>query len=125
MQICKTCLYRSTHPLGIDFDSEGICSGCVIHREKNEIEWGERLNKLKKILSNYRSKNRKNYDCIVPVTGAGDSYYILHLVKNILNLNPLLVSYNKYYNTPTGIRNIANLRIKFAIFLYRTLTHIR
>ena len=49
----------------------------------------------------------------MPVTGANDSYFILHIVKNKLNLNPLLVSYNKYFNTPLGIRNLSNLRIKF------------
>ena len=28
-------------------------------------------------------------------------------------MNPLLVTYNKQYNTDVGIRNLANLRIKF------------
>lgn len=61
----------------------------------------------------YRVESGKTYDCIVPVTGANDSYYIVHIVKNKLGLNPLLVNYNKYYNTRLGIRNLANLRIKF------------
>ena len=116
MQICKTCLYKTEHPLGIVFNDDGVCSGCLTHREKDEIDWGERLEKLKNFLGYYRSSNQKNYDCIVPVTGSGDSYYILHLVKNVLGLNPLLVSYNKYYNTSTGIRNMANLRLKFVFF---------
>ena len=30
-----------------------------------------------------------------------------------MGLNPLLVTYNKYFNTPLGIRNLANLRIRF------------
>lgn len=47
------------------------------------------------------------------MTGAGDLYFIVHVVKNLLRLNPLLVSYNKYFNTPLGIRNLANLRIWF------------
>ena len=33
--------------------------------------------------------------------------------KNKLNLNPLLVTYNKYFNTELGIKNLANLRIRF------------
>ena len=61
----------------------------------------------------YRSRDGRSYDCIVPVTGANDSYFIVHLVKERLKLNPLLVSYNKYYNTELGIRNLANLRIRF------------
>jgi N-acetyl sugar amidotransferase len=38
--------------------------------------------------------------------------YIVHLVKERLGLNPLLVTYNRYFNTPLGIRNLANLRIR-------------
>jgi len=110
---CKRCLYTSQHPLGITFDQEGICSGCRIHEEKDFLNWDERWDKLKKLVKNYRSKDRNNYDCIVPVTGAQDSYFIVHLVKNKLKLNPLLVTYNKYFNTALGIRNLSNLRIKF------------
>jgi N-acetyl sugar amidotransferase len=109
---CKKCLYPSTHPLGITFDKNGVCSGCQIHEEKNELNWNIRLNKLKKIVKNYKSKNA-NYDCVIPVTGAGDSHFIVHVAKNILRLNPLLVCHNKYFNTEVGIKNIANLRIKF------------
>ena len=110
---CKRCLYTSKHPLGITFDEEGICSGCRVHEEKDTLDWPERWEKLKKIIKDYRSIDRNKYDCIVPVTGANDSYYILHLIKNKLKLNPLLVTYNKYFNTPLGIRNLSNLRIKF------------
>ena len=68
---------------------------------------------LERLVKPYRNQDAKNYDCIVPVTGAQDSYYIVHLVKERLGLNPLLVTYNKYFNTPLGIRNLANLRIRF------------
>ena len=73
------------------------------------------LSNLKKLKNLQKSinLNLENYDCIVPVTGGGDSYYTIHLVKNVLGLNPLLVSYNKYYNTNIGIKNLANLRILF------------
>ncbi len=115
IKFCKNCLYTNQHPFSITFNDEGICSGCQIHEEKNTLDWGLRLEKLKKIVNPYKSKSRKNYDCIVPVTGANDSYFILHIVKNILKLNPLVVSYNKYFNTPIGISNLANLRIKFDV----------
>lgn len=110
---CQRCLYPSSHPLGLTIDSEGICSGCRVHEEKDELDWGGRWSKLENLVAEYKSTNIKNYDCIVPVTGGQDSYYIVHLVKEKLGLNPLLVSYNKYWNTPVGIRNLANLRIRF------------
>ena len=110
---CKRCLYETSHPLGLILDDEGICSGCLIHEEKERLDWEVRWRKLVSLVAPYRLANGKTYDCIVPVTGANDSYYIVHLVKERLGLNPLLVTYNKYFNTPLGIRNLANLRIQF------------
>jgi N-acetyl sugar amidotransferase len=110
---CKRCLYSTSHALGITIDHEGICSGCRIHEEKDRLDWQERWQKLERLVQPYRSTNPAVHDCIVPVTGANDSHYIVHLVKERLGLNPLLVTYNKYFNTPLGIRNLANLRIKF------------
>jgi N-acetyl sugar amidotransferase len=106
-------LYTTAHPLGLVIDEEGVCSGCRVHEEKNSIDWDERWNKLESLVRPYRCQSGDNYDCIVPVTGAGDSYYILHLVKDRLKLNPLLVTNNKYFNTPLGIWNLANLRTRF------------
>jgi len=110
---CKRCLYSNKHPLGLTIDNEGICSGCRIHEEKDRLDWQERWNLLENIVKPYRSKQSNTWDCIVPVTGANDSYFIVHTVKNKLKLNPLLVTYNKYFNTALGIRNLANLRIQF------------
>ena len=110
---CKRCLYTTDHPLGLVIDEDGICSGCRIHEEKDRIDWEERWQQLQRIISPYRSQDNRNYDCIVPVTGAGDSFYILHVVKEKLGLKPLLVTYNKYYNTPLGIRNLSQLRRQF------------
>ena len=110
---CKRCLYETSHPLGLVLDDVGICSGCRIHEEKDRLDWEARWKKLESLVAPYRVASGKTYDCIVPVTGANDSYYIVHLVKERLGLNPLLVTYNKYFNTPMGIRNLANLRIRF------------
>ena len=110
---CKKCLYSNTHPFGLTFNDEGICSGCEIHQEKYELDWQKRFKKLVKITKQYKSKTKKNYDCIVPVSGGSESYFVLDIVKNKLKLNPLLVSYNKYYNSDLGVRNLSNLRIKF------------
>ncbi|MDC1443558.1 N-acetyl sugar amidotransferase [Gammaproteobacteria bacterium] len=112
---CKKCLYDSNHPLGLELNNEGICSGCLIHQEKDHLDWNQRWDDLENLIKPYKCKQKVKYDCIVPVTGANDSYYIMHLVKNKLNLNPLVVTYNKYFNTPLGIKNLANLRSKFDV----------
>ncbi len=110
---CVRCLYSVFHPLGLVLDDEGVCSGCRIHEEKDTLDWGFRWKKLEELVSPYKVESGRTYDCIVPVTGGNDSHFIVHTVKNRLGLNPLLVTYNKYFNTPLGIRNLANLRIKF------------
>jgi N-acetyl sugar amidotransferase len=113
MRFCKRCLYPENHPLNIVFDEEGVCSGCRVHEEKDILDWDSRSEKLKSILDEYRNKSGNNYDCIIPVSGARDSYFIVHMVKKVFGMNPLLVTYNKHYNTDVGIRNLANLRIQF------------
>lgn len=113
IRFCRRCLYGTSHPLGLTIDQEGICSGCRIHEEKDRLDWNARWQRLERLVAPYRSRNAGTYDCIVPVSGANDSYFILHLVKERLGLNPLLVTYNKYFNTPLGVRNLANLRIRF------------
>lgn len=110
---CTRCLYTVDHPLGLTLDDEGICSGCRIHEEKDQLDWSARWQRLEGLVQPYRVNSGATYDCIVPVTGGNDSYYIVHLVKERLGLNPLLVTYNKYFNTPLGIWNLANLRIRF------------
>jgi N-acetyl sugar amidotransferase len=110
---CRRCLYTTAHPLGLTLDEEGICSGCRVHEEKDRLDWDSRWQKLEALVKPYRSATGKTYDCIVPVSGGNDSHYIVHLVKERLGLNPLLVNYNKYFNTGLGIRNLANLRIRF------------
>ena len=110
---CVRCLYNSSHPFGLTIDADGICSGCRVHEEKDIIDWHQKKGELIEELSNYKSKSANNYDCIIPVTGAGDSFYIVHLAKNVFNMQPLLVHYNNGWNTKTGIDNLAQLRTAF------------
>jgi len=109
MTYCSRCLYPTNHPLGIVLDVEGVCSGCRVHEEKDVIDWVARGKKLGEILSTFKSKNKMNYDCIIPVSGARDSHFIVDTIKNTYGLKPLLVTYNKQYNTKKGIRNLAHL----------------
>ena len=114
MRYCNRCLYPENHPYGMMFNDEGLCMGCVIHDEKNELDWDLRFDKLKSITANYKEKfGNKSFDCIVPVTGGSDSFFTVHIVKNILEMNPLLVYYNSHFNTEIGIRNLANLATVF------------
>ncbi len=111
MKICKECLYPENHALKITF-KDGVCSGCRIHKEKYNIDWSSKEESLKKLFKRYKSK-KGYYDCIIPVTGGGDSFFIVDYVTRVLKGNPLLVNYNTHYNSPVGIYNLALLRSKF------------
>jgi len=114
MIYCMRCLYPQNHPYGMVFDNEGICMGCRVHEEKDTLDWAARFKKLEDIThTNSKIMGTKNFDCIIPVTGGGDSYYTVHIAKNVLGMNPLLVNYNSHYNTKVGIRNLANLSTVF------------
>ena len=90
---CKRCLYTSDHALGITFNDENICSGCLIHEEKDQLDWDSRWIYLQQLVAEYHTDYSK-YDCIVPITGAKDSFYTLHIVVNLLKMKPLVLAYN-------------------------------
>jgi N-acetyl sugar amidotransferase len=113
IKVCRKCLYDENHPLGITFNEDDICSGCEIHLEKTRLDWDARLEYLKSLTQSYRSPGQKSYDCIVPVSGGRDSFFIVHTVTKVLGMKPLLVSYNKHYNTPEGIHNLNQLKTVF------------
>ena len=110
---CSKCLYNSFHPLGITFDSKKLCSGCIIHKEKFEINWEHKGEELSELLKDYRNVSNNNWDCIIPISGARDSFFIVDLIKNKFKMNPLLVNYNKHFNSKVGNRNLAYLKTIF------------
>ncbi len=112
MKYCTRCVYPENHPLNITFDDEGVCSGCRVHEEKDEIDWKEKAEELDRILSGYRGRKEAPYDCIIPVTGNGDSFFIVDTIKHRYNMHPLLVTYNSHFNTKIGVRNLARLIAK-------------
>jgi len=112
MLYCKRCLYPANHPLGICFDEDGICSGCRIHEEKDEIDWSEKSKELHNLFSKYSNRKDSFYDCVIPVSGNSDSFFVVDVVKNQYGLNPLLVTYNTQFNTKVGVRNLARLITK-------------
>ncbi|MBY0414347.1 MAG: N-acetyl sugar amidotransferase [Bdellovibrionales bacterium] len=109
MKYCVRCVYPENHPLGLTFSDEGVCSGCLVHEEKYEIDWATKEKEFAKLVGYYKNSPTSDYDCIIPVTGIGDDFYVVDLIKNKYGLNPLLVTYNSQFNTKVGIRNLARL----------------
>lgn len=113
MKWCKRCVYPISSAVPLAFDENGVCSGCRTSDQKDNIDWDQRKNIFEITIGQYRSKNKNNYDCIIPVSGGKDSYYQTHLMKNVYGFNPLLVTYNANNYTKTGLENIQNMREVF------------
>src|SRR5206468_760894 len=63
-------------------------------------------------------KSGRNYDCLIPVSGGKDSFYQIHLVKQVYGMNPLLVTYGENNHTAIGMRNIQRMRDSFGVDHY-------
>lgn len=111
MQWCKKCVYPSSSAVPLEFDENGICSGCRVNEQKKLIEWEKRGEMLKKLASQYRSTS--NYDCIIPVGGGKDSYFQTYYVTEVLGLKPLLVTYHGNNYMEVGERNLQKMRNVF------------
>jgi imidazoleglycerol phosphate synthase cyclase subunit len=115
---CARCVYPSTSAVPLEFDETGVCTGCRVAEAKVEIphaEWERRRGLLVETLERYRSKDASTYDCVIPVSGGKDSYFIAHVIKNELGFNPLLVTYNGNNWTPAGWRNVHRMKEAFGV----------
>lgn len=115
MNYCQKCVYPASSAVPLAFNEQGICSGCLVNEQQNEINWEERKERFRKLVEQYRSKDGSNYDCIIPVSGGKDSYFQIHVIKNLMGLNPLLVTYHGNNYTPTGMKNLINMREAFGV----------
>ena len=101
---CSRCVMPSTRP-DIEF-VDGVCSACIAHEKRKEINWEERHKQLCQILEG--APRIAGFDCIVPSSGGKDSHY---QVKTLLDLGakPLVVTASTCHLTAIGRRNIDNL----------------
>jgi N-acetyl sugar amidotransferase len=117
MQYCIKCTYPIV-AVNLSVSDEGVCSGCIVHNDKPELNWEEREQKFSDLLNKYKNKDGSNYDCIIPVSGGKDSTFQVWYVKEKLKLNPLLVTYYTHNYTDTGEHNLKNLSRTFSVDHY-------
>ena len=108
---CKKCVYPSTSAIPLNFDKDGVCSGCQVHLEKNEIDWDQRLNWLLELVEPYRRSSGP--EVVIGVSGGKDSYWQTHFAIEKLGLRPLLVTYNGNNFYDVGWRNLMKMRQVF------------
>lgn len=105
---CRRCVMPDTKP-DLYLDSEGICNACRSYEERKNINWVARKRELLDVLEKYRSKDRKNWDCVIPVSGGKDStFQVLRMLE--LGMNPLCVTATTCDLSDIGRKNIENIK---------------
>jgi N-acetyl sugar amidotransferase len=108
VRYCKKCVMPDTKP-DLSLNKDGICDACLSTEKKEKVDWDARKKEMAKILEKYRSKDGRNYDCIIPVSGGKDSTFQTLTIKE-MGFNPLCVTFEPTHPTELGKRNLANLR---------------
>ena len=113
IKFCKNCLMPNTRPnTGFD-EAKGLCQACLNFGERREVDWDARFEELKDICSRHKREGG-GYDCIVPVSGGKDSYFLTYMAKVELGMNPLLVTVvDQFGKWDAGVRNLKNIARAF------------
>ena len=105
---CNRCVMPDTKP-DLFLDTDGICNACRSYEQRKEIDWDARHRELLQVVDKFRSKDGRNWDCIVPVSGGKDStYQVVRILQ--LGLNPLCVTSTTCDLSEIGRKNIENLK---------------
>ena len=113
IKFCKKCAMASTR-LGLTFDKNGICSACKKTEEYNKTDWNKRWKELEILCDKHRDP-KKEYNCLIGVSGGKDSHFIVGLFKENLNMNPIGFMVDNGSWTKTGRDNFYNLSERFDI----------
>lgn len=119
LKTCDKCLFTD-QTLEIQIGEDGICNFCKdaddqlpYYRFSSEDEM---LN-LDRLSKSLKSHKKRQYDCIIGMSGGVDSSYVCHLAKK-MNLNPLCVHFDNGWNSELAISNIEKLTTKCDFDLY-------
>ncbi len=113
MRYCTKCVMPDTRP-GISFNSEGVCSACQAYDRRKDVDWNARWKEFEALCDKYRGMNGDGYDCAIAVSGGKDSHYQVHLMKNVMHMNPILFSVeDNFPMTNAGMHNIKNISEEF------------
>ena len=94
---------------GIKFDDNGICFACINYEKQKNIDWKERWTELEQLCDKYRGSNGDGYDCAIAVSGGKDSHFQIYILKEKLDMNPILLTSGNIDWTETGRKNLENL----------------
>lgn len=118
-RMCSRCIMDTSDP-EIEFDATGVCNHCDRYSMvmANDATHGhEGRSALEAIAERIRAEGkRKQYDCIIGLSGGVDSTYVAYLARQ-LGLRPLAIHLDNGWNSETAARNIENVVSRLGIDL--------
>ncbi len=110
MKYCTRCTMPDTRP-GITFDENGVCCACTHYEQRKTVDWDKRFVEFKALCDKYRGMNGPGgYDCAIAVSGGKDSHWQVHVLKEIMGMNPILFSVeDNFPMTEAGRHNLKNI----------------
>lgn len=109
LQRCTRCVLPETFPF-ITFDEDGVCNFCHNYHKKEPLG----MDALEKVLEQHRDADG-SIKCVVSFSGGRDSSYGLHLVKKVLNLDPVAFTYDWGVATDIAHRNQVRMCEKLVV----------
>lgn len=120
-RICSRCVMDTSDP-NIKFNSDGYCNHCegainLLNKGLFSIPHKQREQMLKELISEIKTNDKSNYDCIIGLSGGVDSSYVALLVREA-GLKPLSIHLDNGWNSEIAVQNIENVCRKLDIDLY-------
>ena len=111
-QICTSCVMDTTDSK-ITFDENGVCDYCKGYHEQILSNWAPNHNNfeiLEELAAKIRKEGRKKqYDCIIGMSGGTDSSYLAYIAKEVMHLRPLIYTVDTGWNLNVAIENIERI----------------
>lgn len=106
---CTSCVMDTTDP-EITFDDHGVCDFCHNFRDSIIPNWHSDqigFTNLLKIAKQIKKEGRKKeYDCIIGMSGGVDSSYLVYVAKEVLGLRPLVLTVDTGWNLNVANENV-------------------
>jgi len=106
----------------IRFDARGVCDHCITFYRDIQPNWhtDERgRQSLEKIVQQIKAEGKKkDFDCIIGMSGGIDSSFLTYLAKEELGLRPLVFHVDAGWNSQIAVNNIEKLIDGLGLDLY-------
>jgi len=116
---CAECFLNSDI-FGVNINNNGLCQECVASKKGSKLQerYKSLVLKAEKRFSIAKKKN-SIYDVLVMFSGGKDSAYLLHLLKNKYQLNPLAFCVSVPFLSCKQLSNITEISRKLKVDLIK------